>query len=37
MIERYQPRDTLFLWWLGGGTPRLIGTLTLVLGGRGVG
>ncbi|HTH80238.1 MAG TPA: HipA domain-containing protein [Ramlibacter sp.] len=37
MTERYRPRDTLFLWWLGAGSPRLVGSLTFVLGGRGVG
>jgi serine/threonine-protein kinase HipA len=37
VADRYQPRDTLFLWWLGEKSPRIIGSLTLVLGGRGVG
>ena len=34
---RYQPRDELFLWWLGHpGQPALIGTLQMVRALRGV-
>ena len=33
----YDPRDTLFLWWLGvPAQPRLVGELRLVSGGRAV-
>lgn len=38
MAEAYVPRDTLHVWWLGTPAhPRLVGEITLVHGGRGVG
>lgn len=36
-VPAYTPRDTLYLWWLGDPQqPRLVGELTLVMGGRSV-
>jgi serine/threonine-protein kinase HipA len=36
-LPEYTPRDTLYLWWIGDPVQRrLIGELTLVMGGRGV-
>ncbi len=38
MADAYAPRDTLTLWWLGDPKrPALVGQISLVLGGRGVG